>query len=100
MRSGAKVYPAEVEAVLTEHAGVVEAAVLGHQGPTGDEDVFAFVLIRGNLEVGELLAHCRAHLTPHKVPRQIRIVEELPRNTAGKIDKASLLRTMESEAND
>jgi len=73
---------------------VIEAAVLGYPGPTGDEDVIAFVLSRGNLQVGELLAHCRARLTPHKVPRQIRLVEQLPRNTAGKIDKAALLRTV------
>jgi acyl-coenzyme A synthetase/AMP-(fatty) acid ligase len=98
MRSGAKVYPAEVEAVLAEHAGVAEAAVLGRTGIGGDEDVIAFVVARGNLQVGELLAHCRVRLTPHKVPRQIRIVGSFPRNTAGKVDKASLLGTMEAQA--
>lgn len=90
MRSGAKIYPAEVEMALVEHPGVVEAAVLGRPGPDNEEAVIAFVVARGAVSAGELLAHCRVRLTPHKVPGQIHFLERLPRNTAGKIDKLSL----------
>jgi long-chain acyl-CoA synthetase len=89
MRSGAKIHPAEVERVLLQHEDVLEAAVLG-QGAGNDEEVIAFVVTHGDVGSGELLAHCRVNLSPHKVPRAIRFITELPRNTAGKIDKQRL----------
>jgi acyl-coenzyme A synthetase/AMP-(fatty) acid ligase len=95
MRSGAKFYPAEIEAVLAEHPAVAESAVLGQPGPDADEIVIAFVVPRVDVATGTLLAHCRARLTPHKVPRQINIVAELPKNTAGKIDKIKLAATLQ-----
>jgi acyl-coenzyme A synthetase/AMP-(fatty) acid ligase len=94
MRSGAKIFPAEVEAVLCQHPGVVEAAVLGHQAGA-EEEVAAFVVARGALSPGELLAHCRVRLSAHKVPRQLRLVGQLPRNTSGKIDKPALLKLLQ-----
>jgi long-chain acyl-CoA synthetase len=98
IRSGAKIYPAEVEAALLEHPGVIEAAVLGHRGIDGEETIMAFVVPRDGLSVGELLGHCRARLTPHKVPRQIRYLEQLPKNTAGKIDKLALAKTLAGDS--
>jgi acyl-coenzyme A synthetase/AMP-(fatty) acid ligase len=94
MRGGAKIFPAEIEAVLLEHPGVLEAAVLGHRGPDSEETVLAFVVTRAQLAPGELLAHCRGRLTPHKVPRRIELLPELPKNTAGKADKLALARTV------
>ncbi len=96
MRNGAKIYPAEVEGALTEHPGVIEAAVLGHRDAGNEEDVIAFVVRRGTLAAGELLAHCRVRLTPNKVPRQIHFVDQLPKNTAGKIDKAALAKRLDA----
>jgi len=96
MRSGAKIFPAEIEAVLAEHPAVAESAVLGHPGPDAEEMVVAFVVPRGNLAVATLLAHCRARLTPHKVPRQFHIVPEVPKNTAGKIDKRKLAASLQT----
>jgi acyl-coenzyme A synthetase/AMP-(fatty) acid ligase len=93
IRSGAKVYPAEVERALLTHPEVAEAAVVGHRDDNNaslEEYVVAFVVPRGALAPGELLAHCRTRLTPHKVPREIRITKNLPRNIAGKIDKLAL----------
>jgi long-chain acyl-CoA synthetase len=94
MRSGAKIYPAEVEMTLVEHPGVIEAAVLGYPGADQEETVIAFVVARGALSTGELLAHCRIRLTPHKVPSQIHFLQQLPKNTAGKIDKISLAKVL------
>jgi acyl-coenzyme A synthetase/AMP-(fatty) acid ligase len=95
VRNGAKIYPAEVEGTLTEHPGVLEAAVLGHRGADNEEVVIAFVVPRGPLPAGELLAHCRVRLTPHKVPRQIHFLGQLPKNTAGKIDKIALANSLQ-----
>jgi acyl-coenzyme A synthetase/AMP-(fatty) acid ligase len=90
LRGGAKIYPAEVERALLEHEGVIEAAVLGHSPAGKEEEVIAFVVPKEGLTPGELLAHCRMRLTPHKVPRLIHFLLQLPRNTAGKIDKMAL----------
>jgi acyl-coenzyme A synthetase/AMP-(fatty) acid ligase len=90
IRSGAKIHPAEIEAVLQEHDAVMEAAVIGRSAPSEEEAVVAFVVVRRVVALGELVAHCRARLTPYKVPREIRIVAQLPRNSAGKIDKRAL----------
>jgi len=52
------------------------------------------VVLRGTVPVGELLAHCRMRLTPHKVPRHIHFVGQLPKNTGGKIDKIALAKSL------
>jgi acyl-coenzyme A synthetase/AMP-(fatty) acid ligase len=97
IRRGAKIYPAEIEATLTEHADVIEAAVLGWRDPGNEEAVIAFVVTQGDIPASELLAHCRVRLTPYKVPRQFHFLEELPKNTAGKIDKTALAKRLERD---
>ena len=97
MRRGAKIYPAEIEATLAEHAGVIEAAVLGWSDPNNEEAVVAFVVPQSGIPASELLAHCRMRLTPHKVPQQFHFLEELPKNTAGKIDKTALAERLTRE---
>lgn len=98
VRSGAKIYPAEVEKTLVEHPAVIEAAVLGLSGEDNEESVIAFVVPRGKLSSGDLLAHCRIRLTPHKVPSQIHFLDRLPKNTAGKIDKISLAKVLAADS--
>jgi acyl-coenzyme A synthetase/AMP-(fatty) acid ligase len=98
IRSGAKIYPAEVEKILLEFAGVAEAAVLGELGRDNEEFVVAFVVPNGGVTTAELLTHCRARLTPHKVPQSIRLIDHLPRNTAGKVDKRALVRCLDDRA--
>ena len=92
-RRGAKVHPAEVEATLSEHAAVLEAAVIGLPAADNEEEVAAFVVARYAVPAGELIAHCRARLTAHKVPRLIFFLPQLPKNNAGKVDKIALSRT-------
>jgi acyl-coenzyme A synthetase/AMP-(fatty) acid ligase len=95
MRSGAKIYPAEVERVLIEHPDVAEAAVVGHREANNEEGVVAFVVARRSVLVGDLIAHCRARLTPHKVPQQIFFLQQLPTNTARKVDKSALAKSLD-----
>jgi len=90
-RGGAKIFPAEVEAVLQAHDAVAEAAVVGREGPDRQQNVVAYVVARRPLPPGELIAHCRTRLTAFKVPQEIRVVPALPRNSSGKLDKRALL---------
>jgi len=94
MRGGAKIHPAEVEAVLQQHADVLEAAVFGRRGANNEEEVVACVVGRGPPELSALVAHCRTYLAPTKRPQRIHILPELPKSTSGKVHKLALARLL------
>ena len=94
MRGGAKIHPAEVEAVLQQHADVLEAAVFGRRGANNEEEVIACVVGRGAPELSALVAHCRTYLAPMKRPQRIHILAALPKNASGKTDKQALAKWM------
>lgn len=91
--SGFKVWPSEVEDVLLEHPAVREAAVVGVPDDYRGETVHAFVSVKkgsAGVETADLVAHCRARLAAYKVPRNVRILDELPKTPTGKIQRAVL----------
>ena len=92
IRGGNNVYATDVEAVLLEHPSVLEAAVIGVPHEVLGEDVAAFVVLRHQGETGAeaLRAFCEERLADYKVPRQIRFLDELPRNATGKVLKHRL----------
>ena len=85
---GHNVYPAEVEGVLARHPGVVEVAVVGLPSAEWGETVVAFVV--GDPDLGSLRELAAAELAPFKCPRQVRLVEALPRNALGKVVRGEL----------
>src|SRR5579884_324649 len=84
---GFNVYPLEVESTLALHPAVVEAAVFGVPDETWGELVAAAVVLRdgSTVEPPELVAHCRDHLAAFKCPRRFEFLDELPRNSTGKV---------------
>ena len=78
-------HPSEVEGVLAEHPAVAEVAVVGCPDQVLGEEVAAFVVLRSKAEPRELLAYCRSKLQPDKQPREIFIIDALPRNANGKL---------------
>ncbi len=85
---GENVFPIEVERVLERHPRVSEAAVVGYPDRRLGEAIRAYVVAADPahaLHVAELRAFCRSQLAGFKVPRDWRIVGELPRNAVGKI---------------
>jgi fatty-acyl-CoA synthase len=87
---GENVYPAEVEDVLVSHPAVVEAAVVGIPDERWGEVSAAFVVLRGEVGEGELAVFCRERLARFKVPKSFRVVDALPRNAIGKVQKSDL----------
>jgi len=84
--SGFNVYPNEVEGVLIQHPGVLECAVVGQPDERTGEAVVAYVVPRApGLQAEVLVAHCRAALTAYKVPKQVMLVDQLPKSAVGKI---------------
>lgn len=89
--SGFNVYPNEVEAMLAEHPGVVECAVVGIPDENTGEALRAFVVSRdATLAPDALIAHCRTGLTAYKVPKQVIFVPTLPKSPVGKILRREL----------
>lgn len=91
MVSGFKVFPNEVEDVVMLHPGVIEAAVIGVPAETVGEHVKLYA-VRTDESVTDtdIIAHCRLHLTPYKVPRMVEFRKELPKSPIGKILRKKL----------
>ena len=89
---GENVAPAEVEAVLTEHPAVADAAVYGRPHVEWGEAVTAAVVLRAPVEPAALQEFCRARLAPHKVPKTVEIVPSLPRTPSGKLLRRALVQ--------
>lgn len=89
---GVNIYPAEIEHALQAHPAVADAAVIGIPDEEMGERVMAFCELKAGHAAtpDQLLAHCSQVLATYKRPREIRIVDELPRNTVGKLLKRDL----------
>ena len=90
--SGQWVSPVEVEAVLCAHAEVLEAAVVAQGDADGIVKPRAVVALRrpaaaSDALAAELRAFARERLAPHKVPRRVAFVDELPKTATGKIQR-------------
>jgi O-succinylbenzoic acid--CoA ligase len=89
---GENVAPAEVESVLLEHPGVVDAAVFGRADAEWGEAVVAQVVVADGADVVDeaLRAHCAARLAPFKVPKRFEAVSGVPRGVTGKLLRREL----------
>ena len=92
---GLNIYPKEIEMVLDDCDGVLESAVVGLPDPDFGERVAAFVVAdaTATIDTEKIATELRSQLASFKVPRSIEVVEELPRNSMGKIQKAALRNT-------
>jgi long-chain acyl-CoA synthetase len=92
VRAGSNISPQEVEEVLYQHPGVLEAGVTGTPDPVYGERVVAFVSLRKGAALGEkeLREHLRIWLADYKVPERILFTPELPKGATGKVHRLSL----------
>jgi malonyl-CoA/methylmalonyl-CoA synthetase len=95
---GYKLSALEIEEVLREHAAVAEVAVVGMPDEAWGDRVVACVIARPGQEdqcsVDALRAFCKERLASYKVPKQVVLVSELPRNAVGKVIKPQLIRLL------
>jgi long-chain acyl-CoA synthetase len=88
--SGFNVYPNEIEDALTKHPDVLEAAVIGKPDDKTGERVCAYVTCKGDLDKENVLNHCRVLLTAYKIPKELHVIDELPKSTVGKVLRREL----------
>jgi acyl-CoA synthetase (AMP-forming)/AMP-acid ligase II len=96
IRGGYNVYPAEVEAALSEHPSVARAAVVGAPDPVLGEIGIAFLVPTTDADAAalaqdEVRAFCRARIADYKAPDRVVVVEELPLTAMHKVDKVALV---------
>ncbi|MGL6210432.1 MAG: AMP-binding protein, partial [Paracoccaceae bacterium] len=82
---GFQVAPAEVEALLQTHPGVLDAAVIGVPDDEAGEVPMAFVVQKPGVGIDDLGAFLRASLSSYKVPKRVEVVEAIPKSASGKI---------------
>lgn len=97
---GVLVASREVEDALYTHPAVAEVAVIALPDPKWIESVAAVVVTKSEVDESELVEHARKHLSRFKVPKTIRFVDDLPRNSAGKLLKRVLRDDMAERAPD
>jgi fatty-acyl-CoA synthase len=89
---GENVYPSEVETMLVRHPDIEEAAAVGVEDEQFGQRFVAFVVARpgSSLSPEAVLAFAKENLARYKVPREVRVLDELPRNALGKILRKQL----------
>lgn len=87
---GEKVAPKEIESVLYDLPGVIEAAVIGVPDPVCGQAIKAFIVASEPLTELQVRAHCRERLEDFMFPKEIEFRDSLPKKASGKIDKLSL----------
>nr|WP_202109551.1 malonyl-CoA synthase [Bordetella sp. 15P40C-2] len=92
---GYNVYPKEIELIIDEMPGVLESAVIGVAHPDFGEAVVAVVVPRegATIDTGAMQAELKTRIANFKVPKQLHVVDQLPRNTMGKVQKNVLRET-------
>lgn len=94
---GFNIYPREIEEVLYEHPGILEAAVIGVPDKYRGETVKAYIVLKPEhvLTSSEIDRYCREHLSSYKVPRLYEFRDELPKSMIGKVLKRVLIEELE-----
>ena len=90
---GVNIYPAEAEQVLVKHPAVLDVACIGVPHTEMGEELKALVILRDGVaapSATDLIAFCRENLSHYKCPRTVEFVDDLGRNTMGKINKRKL----------
>ncbi len=97
--SGFKVFPIEIENVVTTHPDVMEAAVIGIEGDDSGEAVKLFAVIRAGAELTpkQLRKWCKKNMTAYKVPTYVDFLEALPKSNVGKILRRELREKEQAE---
>jgi long-chain acyl-CoA synthetase len=92
VRGGFNVYPREIEEVLYQHPAVREAAVIGVPDPKMGEEVKAYVALKPDKQATpeELIQFVKEKIAAYKYPREVEILEDLPKGPTGKLLKREL----------
>ena len=87
---GVNIYPREVEEVLFGHPAIADVAVVGVPDERWGERLKIFAVARAPLTAPDVIAFCTGKLAAYKIPKELTLVDALPRNANGKVLKTEL----------
>lgn len=92
---GINIYPREIEEVLMNHPDIIEAAVIGLPDDQWGERLKAYVVVApgSKVDTDTLESFCESRIARYKIPRDLEVIKDLPRNAAGKILKTELRKS-------
>jgi long-chain acyl-CoA synthetase len=92
IRGGFNVYPREVEELLYQHPAVLEAAVVGRPDSRLGEEIAAYIVLRPDADqtAQDVRSWVKERIAPYKYPREVHVVDALPKGPTGKIHKQTL----------
>ncbi len=93
-RGGEKISPLEVDDVLLRHPAVAEALAFAVPHKSLGEDIHVAVVLKAEVDEKELLAHCSTMLADFKVPKQVHILDQLPRGATGKLQRLAMAKLL------
>ncbi|MEH2053067.1 acyl--CoA ligase [Nostoc sp.] len=93
-RGGEKISPLEVDDVLLRHPAVAEALAFAVPHKSLGEDIHAAVVLKAEVSEKELLTHCSTMLADFKVPKQVHILDQLPRGATGKLQRLAMAKLL------
>ncbi len=91
-RGGEKISPLEIDDILLRHPAVAEALAFAVPHKTLGEEIHAAVVLKSDTSEQELKSHCSQHLAEFKIPKQIHILEALPRGATGKLQRLNMAK--------
>jgi len=96
IRGGMNIYPKQIEEVLYQIPDVLEAAVIGVPDEKYGEEVVAFVVLRKQFTTNEeqIIQYCQLKMANYRCPKKVYIVDQLPKNSVGKITKSDLRKML------
>jgi acyl-CoA synthetase (AMP-forming)/AMP-acid ligase II len=94
IRGGVNIYPGEIEEPLLNVPRIHDCAAVAWPSPLLGEEVALFVVRAGDITEAEILEVCRKILSPYKVPKQVFLIDELPKNAHGKVIRAALVKQL------
>lgn len=100
--SGFNVFPSEIEDVVSKFTGVLECAVIGIPSENTGEAVCLYIVRKkgSNFTKDDLIEYCKANLTGYKIPKEIRFLNSLPKNTIGKVLRRELREEYKKHLNE
>tara|TARA_Y100000385_G_scaffold289411_1_gene358788 strand:+ start:7746 stop:9248 length:1503 start_codon:yes stop_codon:yes gene_type:complete len=96
--NGFNVFPREIEELLLDHPAISSSCVVSQSHARSGEVPIAFVTLRSEAEIEEILAFCRKNLISYKLPARVFVLDALPLTPAGKVDRIQLQNSLEETA--
>ena len=96
IRGGVNIYPAELEYVLSLHEEIFEASVIAWPSQEFGEEIAAFVVLKKNSQVTseQLIEYCQQQMASYKVPKEVFLMDNLPKSGVGKVLKKELINRL------